>query len=122
TYIPTYTPTTYYSTLSLHDALPIFGRATLQWDPADNFNANLKLNYVKNKNDGATAHQDIFCGPNGRPDEVVLLNGAVAIPTVASCNINDDTYATQVDPNSALVTKFPDGSAGADGRYPGKPF
>lgn len=98
------------------------GRATLQWDPADNFNANLKLNYVKNKNDGATAHQDIFCGPNGRPDEVVLLNGAVAIPTVASCNINDDTYATQVDPNPALVTKFPDGSAGADGRYPGKPF
>src|SRR5690554_1317977 len=74
------------------------GRATLQWDPADNFNANLKLNYVKNKNDGATAHQDIFCGPNGRPDEVVLLQGplgAVATPTVASCNISDDTYRSE---------------------------
>ena len=98
------------------------GRATLQWDPADNFTANLKLNYVKNKNDGATAHQDIHCGPNGRPDEVVLLSGLVAIPTVASCNISDNTYATQVDPNPALTRKFPDGSAGADGRYPGKPF
>ena len=31
------------------------GRATVQWDPSDNFRANLKLNYVHNENDGALA-------------------------------------------------------------------
>ncbi|MEW4468417.1 TonB-dependent receptor [Parasphingorhabdus sp. JC815] len=95
-------------------------RVTLQWDPAYNFNANLKMNYVRNRNDGPNGFVDIDCGPNGRADEVVLLGGAVAIPSGASCNANDGLYPL-ADPSAALVQKFPDGSGGAT-RYKGTPY
>ncbi|MEW4467657.1 TonB-dependent receptor [Parasphingorhabdus sp. JC815] len=96
------------------------GRVTLQWDPADNFNANLKINYVRNRNDGANGHIDIHCGPNGRADEIALLGGAVAIPSGASCNTNDGLYPLS-DPASVLQQKFPEGSGGAT-RYKGTPY
>lgn len=101
------------------------GRVTLQWDPVDEFNANLKLNYIRNTNDGAIAHSDIFCGANGRADEVVLLGNAVdpftvAIPSNADCNINDNLYPT-ADPAAALVSGIPDGSA-AGQNFDGVPF
>ncbi len=101
------------------------GRVTLQWDPVDEFNANLKLNYTRNTNDGAIAHSDIFCGANGRADEVVLLGNAVdpftvAIPSNADCNINDNLYPT-ADPASVLVSGVPDGSA-AGQNFDGVPF
>ena len=97
------------------------GRVTLQWDPSDNFSANLKLNYVKNENDGAIAHSDLNCGPNGRADEIVLLGGAIAVPSGADCNDRDQLYPTS-DPSATATVKFPDGSGGANGRYPGQPF
>ena len=97
------------------------GRVTLQWDPTSAFNANLKVNYVRNRNDGAIGHQDIYCGKNGRADEVVLLGGAVAVPSTANCNINDRYYAIS-DPSPTQNSNYPTGSAAGDGKYPGHPF
>ena len=96
------------------------GRITLAWEPSDRFKANLKLNYVTNRNDGAIAFQDVNCGANGRADEVVLLGGAIAIPSGANCNNKDKFFAVS-DPSATQTTKFPDGSAGV-GRYPGHAF
>ncbi|WP_421849794.1 TonB-dependent receptor [Novosphingobium sp.] len=97
------------------------GRLTLQYDPSSAFTANLKVNYVRNRNDGAIGHQDIYCGKNGRADEVVLLGGAVAVPSGANCNINDRYYAIS-DPSPTQNSNYPTGSAAGDGKYPGHPF
>ena len=97
------------------------GRVTLQWDPSSNFTANLKVNYISNRNDGAIGHQDIDCGPNGRADEVVLLSGAIAVPSGANCNIGDRYYAIS-DPSPTQAGGYPTGSAAGDGKYPGHPF
>lgn len=90
-------------------------RVTFQWDPFDNFRANLKLNYIKNENDGGIAHSDINCGPNGVADSVFLLGGGVVIPSNADCNDTDGLYH-HTDGAQALVSGVPDGSAG-DGRF-----
>lgn len=96
-------------------------RVTLQWNPSSAFSANLKLNYVTNRNDGAIAHQDIDCGKNGRADEVVLLGGAIAVPSGANCNTGDKYFAIS-DPSPTQNSNYPTGSAAGDGRYPGHPF
>ena len=96
-------------------------RVTLQWDPLDTFSANFKFNYVTNRNDGAIGHQDIDCGPNGRADEVVLLQGAIAVPSGADCNTNDNYFAIS-DPSPTQAGNYPTGSAAGDGKYPGHPF
>ncbi|TNE53462.1 MAG: hypothetical protein EP341_06230 [Sphingomonadales bacterium] len=67
-------------------------RGTLAWDPFDNFSANLKVQYVRNENDGAINHSDIYCGANGVADPVVLLQGAVVIPAGYDCNAFDAKY------------------------------
>ena len=67
----------------------IVGRATLNWEPAPEFTANLKLQYVRHENDGAVGHSDIFCGANGVADPVFLLQGVVAIPAGNNCDIDD---------------------------------
>ncbi len=97
------------------------GRATFQWEPSSDFKANLKVAYTHNSNDGAIGTADIYCGKNGRADEVVLLGGAIAIPSTADCK-PFDKYVTTPDPTPTAVKKFPDGSAGANGGYPGHPF
>lgn len=97
------------------------GRVTLQWNPSDRFSANLKLNYVTNRNDGAIGHQDIDCGANGRADEVVLLSGALAVPSGANCNTRDKFFAIS-DPSATQAGNYPTGSAAGDGKYPGHPF
>ena len=56
------------------------GRATLAWEPDDTFDANLKVQYVKNEGDGAVQHSDINCGPNGVADGVYLLSGGLILP------------------------------------------
>ena len=89
------------------------GRLTLDWEPSDVFNANFKLNYVRNENDGAIQHSDIDCGPNGRADEVVLLGGGVIIPSAASCNTNDGLYPITSD-NALLRVQAPTSQRGAD--------
>jgi iron complex outermembrane recepter protein len=95
-------------------------RVTLAWEPSDRFKANLKLNYITNRNDGASAFADTHCGFNGRADEVELLNGGIAIPSGANCNFKDKFYAI-VDPSSTATAKFPAGSAG-NKYYKGQPF
>jgi iron complex outermembrane receptor protein len=96
------------------------GRVTLQWEPTDRFKANFKFNYITNRNDGASAFLDTYCGFNGRADEVVLLSGAIAIPSTANCNFKDKYYAIP-DSSTTATTKFPAGSAG-EKYYKGQPF
>lgn len=98
----------------------VFGRATLQWDPVDSFSMNLKLNYVDIENDGAIAHSDIDCGPNGVADTVSLFGGLVQLPSNADCNAFDGLYHTS-DPHPVL-TILPPGSAGANRLVNGQPF
>ncbi|WP_160777772.1 TonB-dependent receptor [Parerythrobacter jejuensis] len=68
------------------------GRVTLAWEPTPGFDINLKMQYVHTETDGAIAHSDIFCGANGRADEVVLLGGAIAVPAGNDCNAFDGKY------------------------------
>lgn len=72
------------------------GRATLDWEAAPGFDANLKFSYVRNENDGANQLRDQDCGPNGLPDPVVFAFGNALIPNNASCNITDGLFP-QVD-------------------------
>ncbi|WP_321325785.1 TonB-dependent receptor domain-containing protein [uncultured Parasphingorhabdus sp.] len=97
-------------------------RVTLQWDPVDNFNANLKLNYIKNKSDGAIGHTDVSCGANGVADPIYLLSGALVIPSNADCNSHDGLYHTS-DGAAALVSNIPTGSGGDNTQFEnGTPF
>ncbi|MEO9461983.1 MAG: TonB-dependent receptor [Marinomonas sp.] len=68
------------------------GRITLDWEPLDGFDANLKVQYVKNEGDGAIQHSDINCGPNGVADSVFLLGGGLVIPAGNDCNDSDGIY------------------------------
>jgi iron complex outermembrane receptor protein len=94
-------------------------RATLQWDPNPTLSANLKVQYLKHKNDGAIGTAEVFCGANGRADEVALLQGAIAIPAGYDCNAFDQRYFLP-DSAQALATGVPPPSA-AEGRN-GVPF
>ena len=89
------------------------GRLTLQWEPGDVFNANFKLNYVRNTNDGAVQHTDIDCGANGVADPVFLLGGGVIIPSNARCDANDGLYPT-TSAHPALRGQAPSTQAGRD--------
>jgi len=105
---------TYNSDGSLRDSRGLsnfVGRTTLQWDPADNFNANLKLNYIRNRSDGADSHTDISCGANGVADPVYLLSGSLVIPSSANCDATDGLYGMS-DGAAALVSNVPTGSGG----------
>ncbi len=101
------------------------GRATLACDPFDNFSANLKVQYVRNENDGAIGHSDIYCGPNGIADPVALLGVpgvapfTVVIPAGNDCDINDGKYFLP-DTNPALAGGVP-GPSDAVG-FGGVPF
>lgn len=67
-------------------------RGTLEWEPSDSFKFNIKANYVSHENDGEIRHTQIFCGPNGVPDPLVLLGGAVVVPPGYDCNSFDNTF------------------------------
>ncbi|KWV91294.1 TonB-dependent receptor [Erythrobacter sp. YT30] len=95
------------------------GRVTLDWEPDDRFDANLKVQYVKNEGDGAIQHSDIFCGANGVADPIFLLQGVVAIPAGNDCNAFDGKYFLP-DAAPALASGVPTPSAAA-GRN-GVPF
>lgn len=82
------------------------GRLTLDWEPTDNFDANFKVQYVRNENDGAIGHSDIFCGANGVADPVFLLQGLVAIPAGNDCDIDDGRYFLP-DVAPALAAQVP---------------
>ncbi|WP_195908637.1 TonB-dependent receptor [Novosphingobium sp. Gsoil 351] len=92
------------------------GRVTLNWEPSDRFTANLKAQYVRNENDGAIAQSDIFCGVNGRADEVYLLSGVVAIPAGYDCKVGNGKYFTpDTAPPLASSVPLPSKAAGFNG-------
>jgi iron complex outermembrane receptor protein len=92
------------------------GRLTLNWEPTDRFTANFKAQYVRNENDGAIAQSDIFCGANGRADEVYLLQGLVAIPAGYDCKVGNGKYfLTDVAPPLASSVPLPSGAKGFNG-------
>ena len=97
----------------------IVARGTIDWKPQDRFTANLKFQYVHDENDGAIAQSEIFCGANGRADEIYLLGGLVAIPAGYNCNINDHRYFLG-DPAAALSRSVPVPSKAVG--FNGKPF
>lgn len=94
-------------------------RLTLDWNPADRFRANFKLQYTKNENDGAIGTAEVNCGPNGRADSVFLLGGAVNIPAGYDCNSFDQRYYL-TDAARQLAGPVP-GNSPANGRN-GVPF
>ncbi len=75
------------------------GRVTLAFDPSDRFDANLKVQYVRNENDGAIGHGDINCGANGVADPIFLLGGGVIIDPGYDC---DSTDSKQFLPDAAF--------------------
>ncbi|MEL7199940.1 MAG: TonB-dependent receptor [Pseudomonadota bacterium] len=92
------------------------GRVTLDWEPDDRFDANLKVQYVKNEGDGAIQHSDIFCGANGVADPVFLLQGVVAIPAGNDCNAFDGEYfLSDAAPSLAGGIPTPSAAAGRNG-------
>ncbi len=95
------------------------GRVTLQWDPTDNFSANLKLNYNHNEGDSLLGHSDIDCGANGVADDVFLALPGVSIASNAACDIQDGLYP-HPDGHPALQVIAP-GTTGA-GRYTGQSY
>ncbi|MEN3975016.1 TonB-dependent receptor [Emcibacter sp. SYSU 3D8] len=68
------------------------GRVTLQFDPTDNFSANLKVNYVKHENDGAIFYAVNDCGKNGQPDGIYLLGGGFVVPPGYGCDTSGKTF------------------------------
>lgn len=95
------------------------GRVTLQWDPTDNFSANLKLNYNHNEGDSLLGHSDIDCGANGVADDVFLALPGVSIASNAACDIQDGLYP-HPDGHPDLQVIAP-GTTGAD-RYQGQSY
>ena len=92
------------------------GRVTLNWEPDEYFKANFKFQYVRNENDGAITQADIFCGANGRADEIYLLGGAVAIPAGYDCKIGNGKYFTpDVAPPLARKVPAPSKAVGFNG-------
>ncbi|BEU99146.1 TonB-dependent receptor [Novosphingobium olei] len=85
------------------------GRVTAAWEPSDAFRANLKVQYNNSRGDGANGPGDVYCGKNGRADEVYLLGGAVAIPAGYDCKINGQPYYPDIAP--ALAAKLPTSGA-----------
>lgn len=102
------------------------GRITLQYDPTDNFSANLKVNYNHNDSDTLLGHSDIGCGANGIADPISLFGGGVTIASNSTCDIDDGLYPTgdghptlQLGPDGS--NGIPTGTTGAD-RYTGQAY
>jgi iron complex outermembrane receptor protein len=92
------------------------GRLTLDWNPADRFRANLKVQYTRNENDGAIGTAEINCGANGVADPIFLLGGAVQIPAGYDCNTHDQRYfLPDSAPQLASSVPTPSRAAGRNG-------
>lgn len=90
------------------------GRLTLDWEPASNFNANLKFNYIRNENDGANQFRDIDCGPNGVADPVIFGFGNAIIPSEADCDTGDSVFPQPDSDPITLGGLAPPTNRGAD--------
>jgi iron complex outermembrane receptor protein len=92
------------------------GRVTLDFEPSDMFHANLKVQYTKNKNDGAIGTAEISCGANGIADPVFLLQGGLQIPAGYDCNVFDQRYfLMDAAPQLAPGVPTPSRAAGRNG-------
>jgi iron complex outermembrane recepter protein len=91
-------------------------RMTLDWKPTSNFDANLKVQYMRTEGDGAVQHSDVFCGANGVADPVFLLGGAVVLPAGYDCNIRDKKFfLPDAAPQLAPGVPTPSRAAGRNG-------
>ncbi|MGY6551687.1 MAG: TonB-dependent receptor [Erythrobacter sp.] len=91
-------------------------RLTLDWNPTSNFDANLKVQYMRNEGDGAVQHSGIYCGANGVADPVFLLQGVVAIPAGNDCNFrNNQFFLPDSAPALAGGVPTPSRAAGRNG-------
>ncbi|WP_448586817.1 TonB-dependent receptor [Thermaurantiacus sp.] len=91
-------------------------RATLLWEPVPTLRANLKFQYLRHTNDGAIGTAEVFCGKNGRADEILLLQGAIAIPAGYNCNAFDQRYfLPDSAPPLAPSPPLPSKAAGRNG-------
>jgi iron complex outermembrane receptor protein len=94
-------------------------RGTLQFDPTDNFSANLKLNYVRHENDGAIFFAANDCGANGRADEVFLLGGGFVIPPGYTCAADGKTFfLPDIAPPLAIQSPAEAPKPGSNGGVP----
>ncbi|QYU70782.1 TonB-dependent receptor plug domain-containing protein [Leptolyngbya sp. 15MV] len=96
------------------------GRVTLDWQPTSTFNANLKLNYNRQRGESLLQFTDIFCGGDGLPDPSVLAVFGVSFAPTHDCNIRDSRFPTP-DGNAAIDT-VPTGTVGADRADISQPF
>ncbi|MEE4338039.1 TonB-dependent receptor [Erythrobacter sp.] len=91
-------------------------RGTVEWEPSATFDANLKVQYVRNEGDGAIQHSDLFCGANGVADPITLLGGAINIPGGYDCNAFDQRYfLPDTAPPLAGGVPTPSAAAGRNG-------
>lgn len=67
-------------------------RATFEWEPTDNFAANLKVNYVGLEGDGSIGNVVHDCGANGVADPVSYFGETVLVPGGYSCDTSGDVY------------------------------
>lgn len=67
-------------------------RATFEWEPTDNFTANLKVSYVGLEADGSIGNVVHDCGPNGVVDPVSYFGETVLVPGGYSCDTSGDVY------------------------------
>ena len=68
------------------------GRVTLAWEPTDNFDANLKVNYNRQRSETLKAFTDVFCGADGVADPAVLAVFGAAFAPTHDCNISDNRF------------------------------
>lgn len=107
------------------------GRVTLDWQPVDGFDANLKVQYLKNKTDGALGTGDVDCGPDGTADDIFLSFGALLFgngrlaPSGYDCDIRDQRpfYPDTASPLAGSIPAGPNASGPslAEG-FDGVPF
>lgn len=94
----------------------LLARGTLAWNPTAEFDANLKVQYLRNEGDGAVQHSGIFCGANGVADPVSLLGGAVILPAGYDCNFrNRQFFLPDAAPQLAPGVPTPSRAAGRNG-------
>ncbi len=90
----------------------LIGRLTLDWQPTADINANLKLNYNRQRGESLLQFTDVFCGGDGLPDPSVLAVFGISFAPTHDCNIRDSRFPTP-DGNAAIDT-VPTGTVGAD--------
>lgn len=77
------------------------GRVTLKWEPSDRFDAKLKLNYGKVRNNGPTANNQLVSCPLGVPQ------GSTAVD---DCKADDQVTTGSIGPNFGNTdARFGDG-------------